>query len=130
LLADYEEGTWTPNLGGSTTYSVQVGYYTKVGRQVTVQGVLQVDALNTPTNAGIIQGLPFTSNSATNFYQTASVGYWDQVNTPVSFIAGYINPNTSTIYLTNAITATATTGAPFAAFKSGTLIMFSATYFV
>lgn len=42
LLNDYEEGTWTPVIarsGGGLTYTPSgsdVGYYTKVGRQVTV----------------------------------------------------------------------------------------------
>ncbi len=26
---DYEEGTWTPSLGGNTTYNAQTGTYTK-----------------------------------------------------------------------------------------------------
>jgi hypothetical protein len=35
---DYEEGNWTPalNIGGSITYTSQVGRYTKIGRQVTL----------------------------------------------------------------------------------------------
>ena len=32
LLNWYEEGTWTPSLGGNTTYAAQVGRYTKIGR--------------------------------------------------------------------------------------------------
>ncbi len=40
-LDDYEEGTFTPTVIGTTTagvgtYSTQIGKYTKVGRQVTV----------------------------------------------------------------------------------------------
>ena len=40
LLADYEEGTWTPGQGNQTvngTYASS-GTYTKIGRQVTVRG--------------------------------------------------------------------------------------------
>ena len=43
LLADYEEGTWTPNQGAGLTVVgafSSSGTYTKVGRQVTVSGVL------------------------------------------------------------------------------------------
>jgi hypothetical protein len=41
LLADYEEGTWTPGItfGGASagvTYTSTQGYYTKVGNVVTV----------------------------------------------------------------------------------------------
>jgi hypothetical protein len=65
-LDDYEEGTWTPavsiNTGTATTYTIGTSYYTKVGRLVTVNGVI------TPTNGTLgstnsyirISGLPFT----------------------------------------------------------------------
>lgn len=57
-LDDYEEGTWTPSLGGSTTYSTQSGTYTKIGRQVTVQFDLAVTLIGTGS-ATTISGLPF-----------------------------------------------------------------------
>jgi hypothetical protein len=65
-LDDYEEGTWTPaiaiNTGTATTYTIGTSYYTKVGRLVTVNGII------TPTNGTLgstnsyirISGLPFT----------------------------------------------------------------------
>jgi hypothetical protein len=61
LLADYEEGTWTPASGVGTATAVS-GIYTKVGRLVTVIGTLtfpvQIDA-----NLATITGLPFTSGA-------------------------------------------------------------------
>ena len=41
-ISDYEEGTWTPTVIGSTTagsatYTIQTGVYTKIGRLVTIQ---------------------------------------------------------------------------------------------
>jgi hypothetical protein len=68
LLADYEEGTWTPAFGAfagaftSLTYSVQDGKYTKVGNQVTAYFSIVVTAVTTGTAATIllITGLPFT----------------------------------------------------------------------
>ena len=67
-LDDYEEGTWTPVLQGSTTnptivYSTQRGKYTKVGNLVTayfniVVGSVSVQGSGTLTLAG----LPFTAN--------------------------------------------------------------------
>ena len=64
LLADYEEGTWTPGIGTLTqvggTYSSS-GTYTKIGRQVTVTGRADV-AGGTIAGAAAsnITGLPFT----------------------------------------------------------------------
>ena len=71
LLADYEEGTWTPALlfdgamVGSFTYTTQVGTYTKVGRLVTARFNLAWSAVPT---AGVIMviNLPFTAVNAAN----------------------------------------------------------------
>lgn len=60
LLADYEEGTWTPTLTGSATYLVQDGRYTKVGRLVFIRGTLYVNAIGSGTTASL-SGLPFTA---------------------------------------------------------------------
>jgi hypothetical protein len=67
LLADYEEGTWTPTLPNGGTLGLQSALYTKVGRQVTV--TFYVNAI-APTNNGsnfLIGGLPFTIES-TGYY--------------------------------------------------------------
>jgi hypothetical protein len=57
LLADYEEGTWTPGNGtNSTVNSVSSAFYTKVGRIVNAYAYFEV----TTTSASItITGLPF-----------------------------------------------------------------------
>jgi hypothetical protein len=61
-LDDYEEGTWTPSLGGNTTYVTQQGQYTKIGRQVTVTANLTVSVLGTGSTT-TISGLPFSTNA-------------------------------------------------------------------
>jgi len=71
-LDDYEEGTWTPTVLGSTTagtatYSTQVGTYTRIGRKVTILCSLGYSA-GTGTGNLNIGGLPFvTANIASNF---------------------------------------------------------------
>ena len=67
LLDDYEEGTWTPVVIGTTTagtgtYSVQSGSYTKVGRLVTVVCGLSWSA-HTGTGNTQITGLPFVNSA-------------------------------------------------------------------
>jgi len=67
LLADYEEGTWTPTAGGSLTvvgtFSSN-GKYTKVGRIVTVSGTISATtSLTTSANNQIIGGLPFNNTA-------------------------------------------------------------------
>jgi len=67
-LDDYEEGTWTPVLQGSSTAGTYTydtdrtnGSYVKIGKMVTVFGVYRI---STVTSAGTgdakISGLPFT----------------------------------------------------------------------
>jgi hypothetical protein len=64
-LDDYEEGDWTMGIafsGGSTgiTYSQNTGTYTKIGRQVTVNGFIQLTSKGSSTGNARITGLPFT----------------------------------------------------------------------
>jgi hypothetical protein len=66
LLSDYEEGTFTPSLqfgGGDTgiTYSARSGYYTKVGRLVTVHYYIVLTSKGTSTGNASITGGPFVS---------------------------------------------------------------------
>ena len=67
LLSDYEEGTWTPTIIGTTTagtgtYVTQEGSYTKIGRVVTVSANVEWSA-HTGTGNMRISNLPFTTAS-------------------------------------------------------------------
>jgi len=67
LLADYEEGTWTPvdGSGAGLTFSTAVGHYTKIGRMVTVVfNVVYPSTAN--ASAARVGGLPFTSANTAN----------------------------------------------------------------
>lgn len=68
LLDDYEEGTWTPTIVGSTTpgsptYSTQAGKYTKIGDMVFVQFRLKITAGGSIAGNLSIGGLPFTNSA-------------------------------------------------------------------
>ena len=64
-LDDYEEGTWTPAITGSTSgsasYTPSQAHYTKIGNQVYFQCYLQTVRLDTHNIVGDVQisGLPF-----------------------------------------------------------------------
>jgi hypothetical protein len=64
LLADYEEGTWTPTIasqtGALTSYS-SIGYYTKIGKTVTVFCSFLITSVGTAGGKALISNLPFTS---------------------------------------------------------------------
>jgi hypothetical protein len=62
LLADYEEGTWTPGFAAWTTApTFSAGRYIKIGSQVTVI-MLGQNGVNAGNQA--ITGLPFTNSNA------------------------------------------------------------------
>ena len=72
-LDDYEEGTWTPSLGGNTTYSIQQGSYTKVGRMVYLNFDISVTTLGTGS-AVTFSGMPFASVAGTS--NAGSIAYF------------------------------------------------------
>ena len=64
-LDDYEEGTWTPTVrgegtAGTTTYTLQEGYYTKIGNTVFLYCSVSYSAA-TGTGPLQIQGVPFNN---------------------------------------------------------------------
>ena len=70
-LDDYEEGSWTPVVSGGTsagtgTYSNQQGFYTKIGRLVTVNFDYNLTA-HTGSGALYIGNLPFSTTSSTGY---------------------------------------------------------------
>jgi hypothetical protein len=90
-LDDYEEGTWTPTLGGTSsdptgvTHDGRVGYYTKVGRQVTIQGWLGFTTYTGGSGTFLIRGLPFAAANIGSFYFMPGVALTEKVN----YTAGY-----------------------------------------
>jgi len=78
LLDDYEEGTWTPAVGGATTdptvtYTSQTGYYTKIGRMVHIQMFLNCSAVSGGSGAVKVTGIPFQTSTASNSYGAAQI---------------------------------------------------------
>lgn len=63
-LDDYEEGTWTPVLGSDAgesgqSYSIQNGYYQRIGNRVYFQFRVQLSAKGTVNLEASLKGLPF-----------------------------------------------------------------------
>lgn len=103
-LDDYEEGNWTPTIVGGTvagtgTYTVQVGRYTKIGRDVTITGRVTWTA-HTGTGVMRIGGLPFTSMNVANIFFAVNFGYINNVvYTAANSPMGYVNTNSKQILL-------------------------------
>ncbi len=96
-LDDYEEGTFTPtatgaSTAGTTTYTVQAGFYTKIGRQVTVSIKLGYSAM-TGTGTVNIGNLPFTSANTTSLETVGSVMTQNLNWTGGTYLSTYIDVN-------------------------------------
>jgi len=70
-LDDYEEGTWSPNVVGSTSggwtnrTGYTQGYYTKIGSYVHVDVRFETTSRNSPVGNMEITGLPFPAKADT-----------------------------------------------------------------
>ena len=106
-LDDYEEGTWTPSLGGSggdptATYSSAIGKYTKIGNTVH----LEYQLINTAFSGGSgnlhLDTLPFASSSG--YYH--GVGFQPHggglSNGGSGFRGIFINANSNFAYIVKA----------------------------
>jgi hypothetical protein len=78
LLADYEEGTFVPEIVGTVTagvgtYQYQLGRYTKIGNRVYFNIYIQ---WNAHTGSGFMKvaGLPFTSQNTNPNYHAVTIG--------------------------------------------------------
>jgi hypothetical protein len=109
LLADYEEGTFTPTVTASTgtLTSVTVGVcnYTKIGRQVTVN--MQITITNAGTGSGtLVATLPFTNGASVGNgtgRENALTGSQLQVGVSASGTsASILEPDNTTVIATNA----------------------------
>jgi hypothetical protein len=131
-LDDYEEGTWTMGLafGGASVdivYGNQTAYYTKIGRQVTVNGYMYLTNKGTSTGAATITGLPFTNRNVSLNYAPPTFGgvigisFADQ-------LFGFIGPNTTTIQLFETTNAGVQSSLTNADFTNTSEIQFSLTY--
>lgn len=104
VLDDYEEGTFSPYFSGtgatgSFTYTIQNGYYEKVGNICHARGYLNVaSVISNYTGTLRISGLPFNVASNTNIYSAVSMGYSNSWATAAPQ-AGHSNPGTNTAAL-------------------------------
>jgi hypothetical protein len=101
LLDDYEEGTFTASYGSSGS---DTGYYTKVGRLVTINLIL----LDNDSGFNTITGLPFASLAgpgyAVTFGRILGVNSRDRSN-----LGGNLSDSQINIYNENATTTTIVT---------------------
>jgi len=106
LLNDYEEGTFTPTIGGTATYTTQVGRYTKIGNRVFFNIRLIVLSVGTGSTSAI-SGLPFAAGASANL-GAISVGYYANLALNQIFVSGVTDAGSSSIIMTASGSSAAT----------------------
>jgi len=128
-LDDYEEGTFTPRIDGTTTagagtYTTQLGTYTKIGRTVHATGWL-VWTAHTGTGNMVVEGLPFTSGGGGMIFPVAF--YISSLTFAATYLEGFLGGANTKITL-----RTVATGAAAAdlAMDTAATLVFNVTYVV
>ena len=127
LLDDYEEGTWTPSVGGNATYNTQDGTYTKIGNLVYCACRITINVLGTGS-ATAFGGLPFTPSQTGSINAGGGVSYYNSSATSVAFIGIQVSTNTNNVLIvgTSGAQANITNGVTF--FQNGTDFIVSFFY--
>ena len=125
-LDDYEEGAWTPSVGGNATYSVQEGSYTKIGRMVYLNFDMRISTLGTGSAQYIIpSSLPFPFTGAGSARAAGSINWFNSL--AISRTAFYLEMDGNGIYL-GSNNGSSTTIDETAVFGNGAGIMASIWY--
>lgn len=136
LLNDYEEGTWTPTIRGSTTagtYEIQTNgcTYTKIGRQVTLNVFIQMAGSVTGGGSGDLQitGIPFAKAANSNPVAAVYLATGTFTGNPPT--ASWTSfESSSTIILNQIASGGFGTAIPITFASAGAYIAFTMTYFV
>ena len=134
-LDDYEEGTWTPTLRGSSTtgsYTTNISTdgatYTKIGHQVTVNCNINVTAVGSSgTGYAQITGLPFNNVGG---WQGAL--YFQNVDLDANCkwcIVSFISLGTNIVYFDTIRDNQPSIDTDISGFTTGSYIRFTLTYF-
>jgi hypothetical protein len=109
-LTEYEEGTWTPSVGGTATYGgARSGRYTRIGRLVYLYCDMDIATIGTGSVHSITGGCPFTAVGT----GSGSVTYWTGAAGSFVFVTfSFINASTYPTFCANTAAATALTTSP------------------
>ena len=127
-LDDYEEGTWTPVIYGSTggtgSGTIVNAKYTKVGGLVQVMCYINSYDVTGLSGAVRLSGLPFNSNG----YHISVIGYCNMFSTDEASVSvsGYTESGSDKIYLTKGSSTTVIPASE--ATNSGGQLMLNFTY--
>lgn len=114
-------GTWTPSVGGTATYTAQSGTYVQVGKQVTLNAHVTINAIGTGST-GVLSGVPFSASTLT----AGTVGFFAGAASNLTFVSCYVSG--TSLVITGIGAAGSAMSNPAAFFGNGADIYFSITY--
>jgi len=129
-LDDYEEGSWSPSVGGNATYTVQEGQYIKIGQLVFIFFDIGISTIGTGSTTQI-SGAPFTAANIPNVSSawTLNPHYFANIANSITWLSSYIIENATTInFVGNSTAATTVQMNGGAVFGNGARIVGSGTY--
>jgi hypothetical protein len=128
LLNDYEQGTFSVASDSAQVVLVaNTCLYTKIGRQVTCTGSIEVASIGTPTGNLGFNGLPFTSANADGANAAIAIYAYGWAATMTTTVMGAVGKNGSAWYVqkTNGLGSIAVLSGDV---QAGTIIWFCITY--
>ena len=123
---DVETGSWTPSVGGTATYTIQTGSYSKVGNLVTAFFDLHINAIGTGSQSAI-SGLPYANGPKT---AAGSVGYFNTLATSVVSLNLRVDGSQQNLTLTGLTAAANGTAGTLNVLGSASRVIGSITYAV
>jgi len=133
-LDDYEEGSWTPAIAfggasvGVTYNAATAGSYVKIGRQVTVTGLIILTSKGSSVGSASLTGLPFPISNTNGAYSGVALRF-----TAITFtgqVQAYTVINTTTISFENVSEAGSNQPLTNTNFANNSDVLISLTYFV
>ena len=132
LFSDYEEGTFTPVITGSSsnptvTYGLQRGNYVKAGKLVLASVYVDWSALS-GGGGNVEVNLPFTAGAIT--YESGTVGYISGVTLPVARVslAAQVQAVTAKVNFPASATAVASSNLQISGLGSAGTLNFTVCY--
>jgi hypothetical protein len=105
LLDHYEEGTWTPTIGGNATYHSQTGEYTRIGRYIYVNCSMQIAVIGTGSTT-TVSGFPFSISGlggSVNRFANLATNVINLMVTPATTSTNFCSVTTSAGVVTDTV---------------------------
>jgi len=130
-LDDYEEGTWTPVIGGTggqsgQVYANQAGTYAKCGQLVICQFYAELSTEGTITGNVQISGLPF-NNQNVNVANQSVAFHWENLATNWVSIVGLMAQNGAVVLVRGATAASGNNNVSLTATDTANTTVFAAS---